>query len=263
MTDERKGPLRGVLVPLHTASPSIHMPQQQDLKSSNTDQLWTSDRKTLQVFLEMLASVDNHEVRKEVLYKELLKELERSFRDIGLGETAAREFARVSMADFNEDGHAIAEALGDINRREIACKQVATAVAELRKTVAASFEKAAILSLPSKAPAVWRNKKDREPGETPVTFLRRVWGPYMDAGILYQDDIKRLGDDKLVQTIRSYCQKHPEFKAGDVLPPPRKARFEQALATEPPDSTAARLIKRKMRDREAMARQRASPRARI
>lgn len=117
------------------------------------------------------------------------------------------------------------------------------------------------IELPSQAPAIWADRKARLPNESPIEFLHRVWGPWIEAGVLFQDHIKRLGDDKLVQAIRSYCQKHPEFTASEVLPPSRRERLDRALADVPPDSVAARLIKRKMRDREALKRKRrGSPR---
>ena len=134
------------------------------------------------------------------------------------------------------------------------------------ETIAVEFAASAIdvlrppaIVLPSAAPEVWA-ERDRSKGETPIEFLDRVWKPWIEAGVLYQDDIKRLGDDKLVRAIRSYCQKHPEHRASDVLPPPRQARLDRALAEAPPDSPAARLIRQKIDHREAMARRRGKPR---
>lgn len=119
----------------------------------------------------------------------------------------------------------------------------------------ADFNRAAQLTLPPRAPAIWSNKADRLEGETAVQFLRRVWGRYMDAGILYQDDIKRLGDSRLVATIRTYCHSRGEDAAA-ALPPPRKVRLERALAQVEPGSPAAILLKERMQHRLATARRR-------
>ncbi|HEV2817049.1 MAG TPA: hypothetical protein VGW40_07495 [Allosphingosinicella sp.] len=116
------------------------------------------------------------------------------------------------------------------------------------------------LALPPRADAVWSNPEDRVAGENPIQFLERVWGPYMKAGVLYQDDIKRLGDDKLVRAIHSYCQKHPEHTATEVLPPPRRVRLERALAAAPPDSPEAAAIRTRLAMREAGQRARAKRR---
>lgn len=108
-------------------------------------------------------------------------------------------------------------------------------------------------SLPPKAPEVWA-ERDRSKQETPIEFLNRVWEPWLKAGVLYQDDIKRLGDDKLVRAIRSYCQKHPDINASDVLPPPGRARLERALANADPDSAEASALRTRIAMRDSSRR---------
>lgn len=58
----------------------------------------------------------------------------------------------------------------------------------------------------------------------PVEFLRAVWGPWIDAGTVYQDDITKR-DDTLLSNIRSYCQRM-KLVAKDVLPLPKHVRTE-------------------------------------
>jgi len=82
------------------------------------------------------------------------------------------------------------------------------------------------IKLPLNATEIYAERSDKS--ENPISFLRRVWGEYMDAGILFQDDLKKLGDSKIVQAVRSYCAAH-DLCATDILPPPRRARIERVL----------------------------------
>lgn len=77
--------------------------------------------------------------------------------------------------------------------------------------------------LPQSAPEIWAKRVGRS--ENAIEFLKRVWGPYMQMGILYQDDIKRLGDAKLVQAVRDRCIAEG-IDAASVLPPPGSQRWE-------------------------------------
>lgn len=140
-------------------------------------------------------------------------------------------------------------------------QSVLTGAVALLKRIppAQSFQQAASVKLPDEAPAKWENADERLPEETPIAFLRRVWGSYLDAGVLYQDDIKRLGDAKLIPAIRSYCQNHPEWKAAEVLPPPRQARTDKTARNAPADSAESILARRAVRNREAMAHRRTKP----
>lgn len=126
---------------------------------------------------------------------------------------------------------------------------VAAAVAAMRQAVCASI----VPDLPSIAPAKWENPADRLPNETPIEFLNRVWGPYIRAGVLYQRDLKRLGDGKLLVAIRNYCFQH-KLSASDHLPPPLKARLDRAFAAAPPGSEEAKALKLRMQGRDRCAR---------
>ena len=109
------------------------------------------------------------------------------------------------------------------------------------------------IALPDEAPAVWATR-DRATEKDPIAFLRKHWGTYMDAGVLYQDDISRLGDPTLVNTVRAWCSRqarlHPEradeFVANEVLPPPgsdRSLKMASGLSEEVRQA-AYRLVQR-------------------
>jgi hypothetical protein len=61
------------------------------------------------------------------------------------------------------------------------------------------------IELPALAPELYAERLDKK--ETPVNFLDRVWGKYLEAGVLYQCDLrgKNGRDPKLMHAIVSYC----------------------------------------------------------
>jgi hypothetical protein len=63
-----------------------------------------------------------------------------------------------------------------------------------------------------------------------VEFLREVWGPWIDAGLVYQDDIRRY-DLKLLQGVWSHCQRHGLDAKDFVLP--RHVRTDRAFSAVP------------------------------
>ncbi len=68
--------------------------------------------------------------------------------------------------------------------------------------------------LPEIAPERYAQRLSRQEG--PVEFLRRVWGPWIDRGLLYQFQLNRLDPD-LLSSLKSYCQKRGQ-KASIYLP---------------------------------------------
>lgn len=171
--------------------------------------------------------------------------LGQALRNTGFGEADAANIAHAIMDDFQ----ASSKRVGTLSDPQTigAAIDLAGSVARVLCGPKAEFEVLAKISLPSKAPETWA-ERDRSRKETPIEFLRRVWGPYMEAGVLYQDDIKRLGDPDLVQAVRNYCIRH-EMKAADVLPPPAKVRLERALAAAAPGSLEAAYYKQRLRSR--------------
>lgn len=61
-----------------------------------------------------------------------------------------------------------------------------------------------------------------------VEFLRAVWGKWIDAGCVYQDDIGKR-DDKLVQGVRNACS-YLKLDAAEILPPPKHARLDNEVS---------------------------------
>ena len=93
------------------------------------------------------------------------------------------------------------------------------------------------LTLPEVAPEQYKYRIDRS--EAPTDFCTRVWGKYIRAGILYQDDLHHRKDGKiawldpeLIPAIYSYCQ-NTELKPKDYLPPPKSARISKLLDQSP------------------------------
>jgi hypothetical protein len=70
---------------------------------------------------------------------------------------------------------------------------------------------------------------DRLPDETPVTFVRRVYGKLIDRGGMTQADLAKI-DKKTLNALRNYCgyrearPKRP--RTYEVLPPGRKSRTD-------------------------------------
>lgn len=94
--------------------------------------------------------------------------------------------------------------------------------------------------LPPSAPETYVGRVNRK--ETPISMMKRVWGAYIESGVLYQDDISRLGDTKLVAAVRSYCCNNhldPVFH----LPPARSVRFDRALSKAPAGGISAEFLK--------------------
>lgn len=182
-------------------------------------------------------------------YRELKSDigalLEQKLRDGGLSEPNAALLAHATMQHFQQ--------ADDLSDPKLIAVAVDLALALLRgvDTLTAAFNAAAELPLPKEAPEKWA-ERDRAKGENPIEFLNRVWGAYMRAGVLYQDDLKRLGDSKLLPAIRAYCQRHPDIKAADVLPPPQSQRIDDALAAARPGSIEEQLLRNRIQNREAV-----------
>lgn len=105
--------------------------------------------------------------------------------------------------------------------------------------------------LPEHAPEIYSERADKS--ENAVDFLNRVWGPYIEAGILFQDDIKRLGDARLVQAIRNYCHAR-DLVSAEYLPPPQKERVDRMAETAPEGSAEALYAQEKLRVRKSVNR---------
>jgi hypothetical protein len=165
----------------------------------------------------------------------------------GFSKVNARRFAQTVMDDFHAAGVPPYTSGAELNA---ALGKVVSAAVAMRKAVTAAF-----FQLPERAPARWKNKADRLPGETPIDFMQRVWGRYIEAGVLYQNDIKRLGDDRLCMAVRAYCTPRG-LDASQFLPPPRHARIERALDAADPESAEATALRARIIARAAGKRHR-------
>jgi hypothetical protein len=93
--------------------------------------------------------------------------------------------------------------------------------------------------LPDKAPELYAERKERS--ENPIDFMHRVWGKWLSAGVLYQDQLRKL-DDTLVPVLRSFCKRN-KISADKVMPPPRSKRTEKILGVDKNPDAAIYLKK--------------------
>jgi hypothetical protein len=82
------------------------------------------------------------------------------------------------------------------------------------------------LLLPNKASATWDQRKDDDADLTPIQFLDKYWGKYIEADVLPQADLRRF-DLSLVGAIEGYC-KARGLDPKDYLPPPARTRGDRS-----------------------------------
>ncbi len=153
----------------------------------------------------------------------------------GISPRAATHIARGILHEFNLAVTSVPKAY---EGHEAVIVEIADAVTRMREEMSAAMlgmRKAVIDSarprLPSRPPLEWR-RDNRLPNENAIQFLRRVWGPYIDAGLLHQDTLEKLGEGKLLAAVRSYC-KDNRLQVGDYLPP-KWDRLRDARAVAAP-----------------------------
>lgn len=165
--------------------------------------------------------------------------IESRLTDVGISKSNARLLARVILDEFNASGSPQPETEQHLIDT---VSGVVAAIVIMRKSILDNLK----LKLPARAPLLWKNRSDRLPNETPIDFLRRVWGRYMDAGVLYQDHLARRGEQMLVSAIRGYCDRNG-LKAADHLPPPKGRRLRTALEEAVPGSVEHELYLKRLR----------------
>lgn len=133
---------------------------------------------------------------------------------------------QMKIQSFIEDLVAIKETKADL---PLDVMENLTLLCSLVKEILESKQ----LKLPKQAPEIYKYRVDRK--ETPISFLKRVWGQYLDAGILYQDNLGgRNGLDRsLIAAINNYCNHH-KIDRSQVIPPPKSARIDKILELAPP-----------------------------
>ncbi|HEY4527166.1 MAG TPA: hypothetical protein VJK53_04980 [Candidatus Paceibacterota bacterium] len=78
------------------------------------------------------------------------------------------------------------------------------------------------LALPDVAPALWSRREEVDRELTPIEFLNKYWGKYLEAGTLFQRDLREL-DKSLFTAIKSYCQ-YRKLNPIHFLPPPARRK---------------------------------------
>lgn len=88
---------------------------------------------------------------------------------------------------------------------ELSEKELQLLQAILRKALTETSEEVATqLVLPDTAPALYEARENK--AESALDFLRRVWGPYIKAGLLHQFQLQTR-DGALLKAVRNYCGK--------------------------------------------------------
>lgn len=78
------------------------------------------------------------------------------------------------------------------------------------------------ISLPEKAPVIWRDRTGMDLDRTPIEFLHHYYGSYMEAAALTQADLRRI-DETLLRAIDEFCRKKG-LDPLKFLPPPERHR---------------------------------------
>lgn len=88
--------------------------------------------------------------------------------------------------------------------------------------------------------------------ESSFDYYQRVWGPLRDAGILYRDDIERLGHPNLVRVVGTYCDRHG-LDADAILPSKVAQRVPDELSEIDPTTARAEVLRALLRNRSNVA----------
>lgn len=191
---------------------------------------------------EILANFDDNCYNSDFLeqeYGELVRSLisgclkrgqldRRGFQDsfrslIDKAELTPNECIEVALNVLRERFSAAA-----LNRHETAMSK-STPMSHAFHDVSAQVSSESDIALPAVAPELYEN---RIRPESPIDYYDRVWRKYADAGVLYQDQLRKL-DPKLIPAVHTYCSKR-ELDAKLHLPPPRHERTKQlAQAGDP------------------------------
>lgn len=85
------------------------------------------------------------------------------------------------------------------------------------------------MALPEQAPQLYvGNRGGKKGGENIIDFLRRVWKPWMDAGVLTRPDLRRL-DPKADAAVANWLRQKPLPE--DIALPQRHDQTNQALTS--------------------------------
>ena len=247
--------LKGVEIAFTLESLSKFSPEEMEFVYLRTEGLEGKARsRELARAIEIVENRGKAALYYDKLIKKIAAQLKERLRKDGMSRAEAASIVHAVMGDFQASANSSID-FSDFAPENLAVNLVVSAIRATR--AASQFGEAAKLALPERAPEIWA-ERDRSRGETPIEFLNRVWGRWMEAGVLYQNDIKRLGDPTLVKTIRTYCHRQG-VDASTVLPPPQSARLERALAQAEPGSPLETLIRERLRGRDRAARHHRKP----
>lgn len=101
----------------------------------------------------------------------------------------------------------------------------------------------ASLELPERAPAFYAERPDKS--VNPIDFLAATWGPYL--AILSREDLVRLGEDRLIPAVYSFCQRN-NLDPNLHLPPSARQQADEIVATLTPREIEAARIWTKRQD---------------
>jgi len=89
--------------------------------------------------------------------------------------------------------------------------------------------KSADIFLPTEPVVSWSLRSDEERDSSPVEFLKIHWGKYIDSGVMFQCDLRRL-DNALFQAVLNYCKNQDPPIDPKTYLPPRHVKAEWGIA---------------------------------
>lgn len=142
-------------------------------------------------------------------------------------------------------------------------KAFAASVLSMRELLDAAREEGALaaferkvrpsLTLPSEAPELYvGNRGGKRGGENIVEFLRRVWMPWIEAGVLTRPDLRRL-DPKADVAMSNWFQKNKPWP-DDLLIKSKSEAVAMRTAELAADPDAMRLLQRSRAETRRIAR---------
>ncbi|MCW3847350.1 hypothetical protein OF829_08860 [Sphingomonas sp. LB-2] len=216
------------------------------INNRSANQSWCTQTISCILIEDLKSIIENSrefDIIPTTLREELTKRIAFRLGEAGMSSTDAARIARTTVTDFQRSAGSKAVHLTHAFTADLAAQLVASFTRALNKTPTESFGLSAENSVSIKEPELrWKNRDDRLPKETPIEFLRRVWGEWLDSGELYQDVMTHFGEDRLVRAVRDYCRAR-ELDANEYLPPPKRVRTDREFATAEPGARRQELRK--------------------
>lgn len=109
----------------------------------------------------------------------------------------------------------------------VLCQQFNLPPERVYEAVEALRGKSSELRLPDSAPATWAARSGEDRCLNPIEFRDKYWKKYLDAGIMYQVDLRAM-DNSLFEAIKSWCR-NKKIRPQDHLPPRNVSRIARCL----------------------------------